>query len=125
MRRSEKGTKGVDGYIGNYAVQVKFKWVTDRNFSDRYITVKSDAEFDILIVCVNGGDDEVLLFGAWEKRQVEKARTMSKPHDQVKLQDLDKLDRLQIKKSEPGNTCFLIQEKTCRTRLQTWPVDLD
>ena len=97
MKRSEKGTKGVDGYIGKYAIQVKFKWVTEENISSRYITVKSDAEFDILIICVNSGDDEVRLFGAWEKWQVEEART-NKLHDRVMLKDLDKLDRLQIKK---------------------------
>ena len=108
MVRSEKGTKGVDGYIGKYAVQAKFKWVTEKNFSGRYITVKSDAEFDILIVCVNDGDDAVRLFGAWKKWQVEEARTMSKPHDRVKLQDLAQLDRLQLKKTEPGDTCFLV-----------------
>ena len=97
MKRSEKGTKGVDGYIGKYAIQVKFKWLTEENISSRYITVKSDAEFDILIICVNSGDDEVRLFGAWEKWQVEEART-NKLHDRVMLKDLDKLDRLQIKK---------------------------
>ena len=69
----------------------------EKNFSDRYITVKSDAEFDILIVCENSGDDAVQLFGAWKKWQVEEART-NKLHDRVMLKDLDKLDRLQIKK---------------------------
>ena len=86
-----------NGYIGKYAIQVKFKWVTEENLSSRYITVNPDAEFDILIVCVNGEDDEVRLFGAWEKWQVEKAGT-NKPHGRVMLKDLDKLDRLQIKK---------------------------
>jgi len=98
MKRLKKGMKGVDGYIGNYAIQVKFKWVTEEDISSRYVTVKSDAEFDILIiVCADNPDDGVRLFGAWEKWQVEKARR-NKSQDRVMLKDLDKLDRFQIKK---------------------------
>ena len=97
MVKSERGTKGVDGYIGDYAIQVKFKWVTETNPSSRYITVNPDTKFDILIVCVDSKDDEVRLFGAWEKWQVEEART-NKLRDRVKLKDLEKFDRFQIKK---------------------------
>ena len=102
MKRPEKGTKEVDGYIGNYAIQVMFKWVTDENFSSRYITVKSDTEFDILIVvCADNPDDGVRLFGAWEKWQVEKARR-NESQDRVMLKDLDNLDRFQIEKLRQG-----------------------
>ena len=95
MVRSEKGTEGIDGYIGDLTVQVKFKWVNEKNKSSRYISVKPDAEFDILIVCKNDAEGDVELFGAWEKQQVETARK-NKSHDRVMLKDLEQFDRFQI-----------------------------
>ena len=101
MVKSEKGTEGVDGYIGKYAVQVKFKWITEKNISSRYIAIKSDSEYDILIVVyANSADDDVRLFGAWEKWQVEEAvRKTSMRQDRVMLKDLKQFDCFKIEKT--------------------------
>ena len=101
MVKSEKGTEGVDGYIGKYAVQVKFKWITEENISSRYIAIKSDSEYDILIVVyANSAHDDVQLFGVWEKWQVEEAvRTTSMRQDRVMLKDLMQFDCFKIEKT--------------------------
>ncbi len=101
MVKSEKGTEGVDGYIGKYAVQVKFKWITEENISSRYIAIKPDSEYDILIVVyANSAHDDVRLFGVWEKWQVKQAvRTTSMRQDRVMLKDLKQFDCFKIEKA--------------------------
>ena len=54
MVRTAQGKKDVDGYIGDLAVQVKFKWRYSKNKDDRYVTIIPDADYDLLIVCIDG-----------------------------------------------------------------------
>ena len=94
MVKSQTGREGIDGYIRHLAVQVKLKWVTQENLSSRYVTIKPDAGFDVLIVCKNGAEGDVELFGAWEKQQVEAVR---KPNtNRINLKDLAQLNCFQL-----------------------------
>ncbi len=88
MVRTAQGKKDVDGHIGDLAVQVKFKWHYSKNKDDRYVTIKPDADYDLLIVCIDGQKGDVELFGAWEKKHVEAARKKSTPPNEVKLKYL-------------------------------------
>lgn len=72
-----------------------------RTLSSRYIAIKSDSEYDILIVVyANSAHDDVRLFGVWEKWQVEEAvRTTSMRQDRVMLKDLKQFDCFKIEKT--------------------------
>lgn len=73
MRKTREGTKDIDGYILGRSVQVKFKWVNAQNLGSRFVTVRPDSQFDLLIVtCADYGDTEVSLFGIWDKAEVLK-----------------------------------------------------
>ncbi len=71
MRKTRAGEKDIDGYIQGRAVQVKFKWVSAQNLGSRYVTVKRDPKFELLIVtCAEHGASEVSLFGIWDISEV-------------------------------------------------------
>lgn len=73
MRKTRGGTKDIDGYVQGRSVQVKFKWVNAQNLGSRYVTVRPDSQFDLLIVtCADYGDSEISLFGIWDKTEVLK-----------------------------------------------------
>ena len=49
---------------------MKFKWVTPNKFKTRYIQIKPDSDFDVMIVVyADIGDTDVTLFGAWSRRE--------------------------------------------------------
>ena len=71
MRKNRQGTKDIDGDILGRSAQVKFKWINAGNLGTRYVSIKPESEFDLLIVtCAQYGDSEVSLFGIWEKADV-------------------------------------------------------
>lgn len=68
MEKADRSEKWIDGRINEKSVQVKFKWVNENNWRSRYISINSNAIFDLLIVTyAKYGDSEVNLFGCWEK----------------------------------------------------------
>ncbi len=91
MVKAETGKEGIDGHIGDLAVQVKFKWFGK---SDRYVTVRPDAGFDILIVCGSGSNEGVKLFGIWKRQQVDSVRNPK--NNRINLKDLEKLDQFAL-----------------------------
>ena len=92
MVRTGRGTKDVDGHVGAISVQTKFKWITPQNLKTRYVTVKPDADFDVMIVTyAEPGGSEVRLFGIWEKEQVLSVMKPTKQLPRVNLTDLRQL----------------------------------
>lgn len=68
MERAVRSERWIDGHINKKSVQVKFKWVNENNWKSRYISINSNAIFDLLIVTyAKYGDSEVKLFGCWKK----------------------------------------------------------
>ena len=71
MCKVPRGTKDVDGYIGEKSVQVKFKWIDESNFNTRYVSIPRDPEFDLLIVTYARPEDmDVRFLGIWSKEDV-------------------------------------------------------
>ncbi len=95
MVRTPRGTKDVDGYIGEKSVQVKFKWVTEENFATRYIAIGPKTDFDwLIVVCAEDGDAEVRLFGIWESGAVFELRDRP-PQNRVKLRELREIPQVE------------------------------
>ena len=92
MVRTGRGTKDVDGHVGSISVQSKFKWVTDANLNSRYVQLKENPDFDVMVVtCAEPGGSAVQLFGIWTKEQV---LSVAKPHKngpRAGLKDLEPL----------------------------------
>lgn len=71
MVRTRRNCKDVDGYVGEVAVQSKFKWITRDNFKTRWIQLRKDPGFHVLVVTyAKPSALEVQLFGIWSKAQV-------------------------------------------------------
>ena len=49
MVRTDRGTKDVEGHVGEISVQTKFKWATPENLKTRYVSgiVYISADLDI------------------------------------------------------------------------------
>jgi len=95
MVRTPRGTKYIDGYIGDKSVQVKLKWVTEKNLPSRYVEIKPEAEFDwLVVVCAEDGDSEVSLFGVWDSEEVFKLRDSSNSN-RVKLKELRQIPEVE------------------------------
>ena len=92
MVRTPLGTKDVDGHVGKLSVQVKFKWITPQNCKTRYVSIRPDAGFDVMIVTyAEPGESEVQLFGIWEKTQVLSKMRPQKRYPRVYLTHLKQL----------------------------------
>ena len=109
MRRTSRGTKDIDGFIGDKSVQVKFKWVNADNLASRYVQFKSEAEFDwLVVVCAEDRDLEVRLFGIWESARVFHLRDRSNSN-RVLLRDLRTIPQVReldtILKIDPKLVC--------------------
>ena len=97
MVRTGRGTKDVDGHVGPVSVQTKFKWVTPENLKSRYISVKQDADFDVMVVtCAEPGGPAVRLFGIWTKEQILSVAKPHKSSPRANLTDLEQLPQFRF-----------------------------
>ena len=87
-----RSRKDVDGYVGKVAVQSKFKWITRDNFNTRWIQLRNDPGFHVLVVTyAKPGAPDVQLFGIWSKAEVLSAAKPYKTGLRVRLAALKEL----------------------------------
>ena len=92
MIKAGPGTKDVDGHVGKIAVQSKFKWLTPENFKTRYVSIRKEPGFDVLIVTyAESGESNVRLFGSWTREQVLSKAKPAQSSLRVFLKDLKTL----------------------------------
>ncbi len=86
MVQSRRNYEDVDGYVGKVAVQSNFKRITRDYCNTRWIQLRKDPGFHVLVVTyAEPGASNVQLFGKWSQAEVLSAAKPYKTGLRVRL----------------------------------------